>query len=105
MEEARTTYFQNCLDRFRAGERGAVEDLLNAAMRRLERLTRKMLAGYPDLRRWEQTDDVLQNALLRLHHALESVRPESLQHFFRLAALQIRRELIDLARHYFGRQG
>jgi RNA polymerase sigma-70 factor (ECF subfamily) len=64
-----------------------------------------MLKDYRRLRRWEQTDDVLQNALVRLHRSLEDVAPPSLRDFYRLAALQIRRELIDLARHYFGPEG
>jgi RNA polymerase sigma-70 factor (ECF subfamily) len=42
---------------------------------------------------------------MRLRHALESVTPESVGHFFRLAAAQIRREIIDLGRHYSGPQG
>jgi RNA polymerase sigma-70 factor (ECF subfamily) len=64
-----------------------------------------MLKGYPHVCRWEQTDDVLQNALMRLYRALADVRPESLRHFYSLAALQIRRELLDLSKHYFGPEG
>ena len=58
-----------------AQAREAQERLLEHAGGRLEELTRKMFHGYPRLRRWEQTGDVLQNALLRLHHALADVRP------------------------------
>ena len=61
--------------------------------------------GYPRLRRWEQTDDVLQNALLRLHQSLASVQPATSREFYGLAALQIRRELIDLSRRHFGPLG
>ena len=46
-----------------------------------------------------------QDALLRLWRALQDVRPTSLREFFRLAAVQVRREMIDLARHHFGPQG
>jgi RNA polymerase sigma-70 factor (ECF subfamily) len=83
----------------------ARERLLEHAGGRLERLTRKMLGRYPRLRRWEDTGDVLQNALLRLHRALGAVRPGSIREFFALAATQIRRELIDLSRHHFGPEG
>ena len=72
---------------------------------RLEALTRRMLRHYPRLRRWEQTGDVLQNAVLRLHRSLATVRPESPARFYGLAAAQIRRELADLARHHFGPEG
>jgi len=64
-----------------------------------------MLKGYPRLRRWEQTDDVLQNAVMRLHRALGQVQPANTADFFRLAALNIRRELLDLAKHYYGPRG
>ena len=64
-----------------------------------------MLKGYPNVRRWEQTDDVLQNAALRLHRTLQQLPVGTARDFFRLAALHIRRELLDLARHHYGPQG
>jgi RNA polymerase sigma-70 factor (ECF subfamily) len=96
---------QGWLDRLQAGDESARTELLNCACERLTRLTRKMLKGYPRLKRWEQTDDVLQNAVMRLHRALGQVRPASSADFFRLAALNIRRELLDLAKHYYGPRG
>ena len=57
------------------------------------------------MQRWSDTDDVLQASLLRLHRALASVQPESVRKFYGLAATQIRRELIDLARSQYGPQG
>jgi RNA polymerase sigma-70 factor (ECF subfamily) len=88
-----------------AASEGARGEVLHHACDRLETLTRRMLRHYPRLRRWEQTGDVLQNALLRLHRALATVRPESAGAFYGLAAAHIRRELIDLARHHFGPEG
>jgi RNA polymerase sigma factor (sigma-70 family) len=64
-----------------------------------------MFRNYPQLRRWEETDDVFQNAILRLYRSLGDVRPDSVRGFFALAATQIRRTLIDLARHHFGPEG
>lgn len=100
-----STQIQLRLDRLRAGDASARDELLNIACARLGRLARKMIRGYPDVRRWEQTDDVVQNAALRLWRALDQVRPESVLGFIRLASTQIRRELIDLARHYGGPEG
>jgi DNA-directed RNA polymerase specialized sigma24 family protein len=93
------------LDLVRLGDEQARNRLVAHACERLRRLTSRMLQGYPGVRRWEETDDVLQNALLRLCRALEGTTPESVRHFYNLAALQIRRELIDLARHHLGPQG
>lgn len=102
---ATTTRIQLRLDRLRAGDPSARDELLQVACDRLTRLARKMLRGYRGVGRWEQTDDVLQNAALRLCRALERVRPETVRSFINLAAVQIRRELIDLARHYDGPEG
>ena len=64
-----------------------------------------MLKGYPGVARWEQGDDVAQNAIIRLDRALRAVTPPTARDFFRLAAVEVRRELIDLARHYQGPRG
>ena len=100
-----TILLQQKLDEIRAGHDDAAEALMSHAYERLRKLARKMLANYPAVHRWEQTDDVLQNAAMRLNRAVKQVQPESVRAFFGLAALQIRRVLIDLARHYGGPQG
>lgn len=95
---------RSCLARLREGDTTALNDLILFASKRLETLTRRMLRDYPRVQRWAQTDDVLQNALVRLCRSLESVEPAGVQEFYSLAATQIRRELLDLARHYSGPQ-
>src|SRR5260370_29895513 len=100
-----TLRLQHCLDRLRAGDEAARKELLNASCERLLRLTRKMFRADGRLQRWEQTDDVFHNAMLRLCRALQEITPGSLREFFRLAAVQVHRELIDLARHYYGPHG
>lgn len=94
-----------CIQRLNDGDEFARGELLNLACDRLLRLTRSMLRDFPGVARWEQTDDIFQNASIRLYHALVDVEVLDPRHFFRLAALQIRRELIDLARRYQGPQG
>ena len=93
------------VDRLQAGDESARGELIRAAQDRLERLARKMLRQFPDVRRWEQTSDVLQNALIRLDRALRDVAPDSSAGFFKLAGTQLRRELLDLTRHYRGAEG
>src|SRR5581483_10527238 len=93
------------IHRLRAGGPDARNALLVHTGERLRQLARRMLKGYPQVGRWEQTDDVLQNALIRLCRAVEVSPPESARHFYNLAALQLRRELLDLADRYQGPQG
>lgn len=92
-------------DAAEATQDSAPEAIIERAMQRLVRLCRRMLRAYPRLRRWEETDDVLQEAALRLYRALHDVQPRSELELVGLAAVQVRRTLIDLARHHFGPLG
>lgn len=100
-----STLIEGWLGRLRAGDAQAREALLRCACERLTVLTRKMLKGFGRVRRWEQTDDVVQNSLMRLYKTLEDIQPANAVEFYRLAALNIRRELLDLAKHYYGPRG
>jgi RNA polymerase sigma-70 factor (ECF subfamily) len=103
--ELNTTYLHVLVDRFRHGDRDAADQLIRAALERMKVLAHQWLQRSPIVRRWADADDVLQNALLRLHRALLEVRPESTRAFFAIAAEMIRRELIDLARQLRGAHG
>jgi RNA polymerase sigma-70 factor (ECF subfamily) len=61
-----------------------------------------MLRRFPNIREWTETLDVVQGSLVRLLATLQNLRPESTSHFFNLAALHLRRELLDLARQFGG---
>jgi RNA polymerase sigma-70 factor (ECF subfamily) len=100
-----STEFRVLLERANAAEEGAFDELAILATERLRGLARRMLRRYPHLRRWEETDDIFQAALIRLHRSLTEVKPDSRRAFFGLAITQLRRTLIDLARHYYGAHG
>ena len=80
-----TAQIQRWIDGLGAGDASAREALLACAAKRLTRLTHNMLKDYPGVHRWEETDDILQNATLRLCRALETVKPPSVRDFFRCA--------------------
>ena len=105
MADASTSRLQPLLARANAGDAAARAELIEHSCQRLRRLAHALLHDFPRVRRWEDTDDVLQNALLRLLRSLQAVAPQGVADYFRLAARQMRRELIDLARHYYGPQG
>ena len=71
-------------------------------MKRLHVIASRMLADFPAVRRWNDTGDVLQGSLVRLHRALAEVHPTSVRDLLALATTQMHRELIDLARKYAG---
>jgi len=95
-----TIIVQQHLDRLRSGDNAARDDLVGLACGRLRLLASQMLRRYPGVRAQEQTDDVLQNSLLRLHRALSETLPQSPLHFFRLAGQHVRWELLDLAKRH-----
>jgi RNA polymerase sigma-70 factor (ECF subfamily) len=105
MADAPTSLLQSLLLRVNAGDPAARAQLLEHTRGRLVRLAHTMLRDFPRVRRWEETDDVLQNALLRLLQGLERVAPATVADYFRLATRQLRRELLDLVRHYYGPHG
>jgi RNA polymerase sigma factor (sigma-70 family) len=102
---AKTTVLVELLERMKGGDLAASDELIRAFQGRLEQLARKMFVRHPGVGRWVEVEDVLQNSLLRLLRALESIRPASTRAFFGLAAEQMRRELLDLGRHFYGAQG
>lgn len=99
------TVIRHCIDQLNAGNMEIRGELIDFAYARLQRMTKKMKGDFERLGRWEQTDDILQNASLRLFDSLRSVTLADERHFYRLAALQIRREMVDLCRHYQGPLG
>lgn len=100
-----TTQLQNLIDLAIKGDDFAWGATLNHACERLRALASRMMRTNHRVRRWAETDDVLQNSLIRLHRSLSEVRPETSRQFYGLATTQIRRELIDLARKHFGAEG
>ena len=105
MDQNVTAHVQNCIERLKSGDESARELLLAGTCERLRKLASMMLKSYSRVRRFEETDDVLNSAMVRLNRALTTSTPESPRHYFRLAALQIRRELKDLVKRYFGPLG
>jgi RNA polymerase sigma factor (sigma-70 family) len=91
-----------CLERLAAGDLSARGPILELCATRLRVLASRMLDRFPGVRRWDDTDDVFQNAALRLHRALTEIRPQAPRDVMLLAAAQVRRELLDLARRYAG---
>lgn len=89
-----------CLNRLAAGDLTARDQLIELCSERLRLLTHKLLARYPGVRRCDDTDDVFQDAIMRLHRALGDLaaKGESPRSLMALGAIQIHRQLLDLAR-------
>ncbi|MCZ2341656.1 MAG: sigma-70 family RNA polymerase sigma factor [Bacteroidales bacterium] len=102
---AGTATLQRLLDEAAYGQPEVYDELLQRASDRLLALARWRMSGFPGLQRWSEADDVVQNAMMRLHRCLTELKPPTVTAFFGLAALQIRRELLDLTKSVFGPEG
>ena len=96
---------QTSLGRANDGDRESFSKLIRRFETRLQRLVQQMFSDFPRLKRWEQTDDIYQQALIRLHKSLGDAKPTSIDQFLGLTATQVRRTLLDLSRHHFGALG
>jgi RNA polymerase sigma factor (sigma-70 family) len=97
-----TTKIGELLDRIKAAEPGAREELLAESQERFRQLASRMLKQFPQLRvrGRAETGIVLNDVLLEMHAALDRVAFESPRHFINLAAQKTRQTLLDLARKY-----
>lgn len=100
MNDDQLNELDDLVNRIRGGDGGAKRVLFERTTDRLKNLTRKMLRGFSSVRRWEETDDVWQNVSMRIWRSFEDVEFESARHFLNLAAMQIRRELLNLAESF-----
>ena len=93
-----TDELESLIERLKAGDEAARSSLIERSQQRFELLARKMLRDFERLRLRADTNDILQRTMLRLWQALEKVELNDAQHFLRLGALNMRRELLDLVR-------
>jgi RNA polymerase sigma factor (sigma-70 family) len=105
-----TVLLKDWIADIKEGDDSAFEGLIAHFQKRLEALARKMLKGFPIVIGKDQTEDVLQEALLHFPTAFRKLVQEggTLNEtktfhgadLVRFAAELIRRELIDLAKKY-----
>ena len=91
-----TEVMHDCIDRHRTGDAHAANQLIGKAAGRLENLTKKVVGHFRGRR--ADVDEILQLAMIRLVNSLKVVRPESTRSFYNFAAVQMRRELLDMIR-------
>lgn len=65
-----STNIGNLLYRVKSKEPKAKEELIAHSLEHLEKLSRRMFRKYPNLRTLEETDDIVQKLVMRLHKML-----------------------------------
>lgn len=79
------------------------DQLISRAYLRLQELAHRILYSYDREKLDEETDGLVAEAYLRLNRSLDDLKPETVRQFFGLAALQMRRHLLDKLRAIHGR--
>lgn len=95
-----TVLLRRGIEQLSAGDMSVRGELLNIACQRLMRLTSRLRREFDGCSASDRsTQEVFENASLRLYQALHDTPIKDVRHFYRLAAIQIRRELAELCRH------
>lgn len=105
MPDDKTESIEAAIQRLNNGDPNARDELIRVMMDRFRSTASRLLRRNPKVRRWEMTDDVMQETMLRLYRSLEDAQPATPRELFGLARLQITRELTDLARKHYGPMG
>lgn len=100
-----TLAMQDLLSQLQSGENVETikKQLVARAYSRLRILAHKMLNSYNRHAIDEETEGLVAEAYFRLDRALNDLQPETVRQFFGLAALQMRRHLLDKLRSIHGR--
>lgn len=101
--EGTDSLVRQALDRLARGDASAKNELFALVRRQFERMARKLLrwnTSYDGLRRWEQTDDVVQQLSTRMLRALDTQSLTTPRDFFKLAATNLHWELKALREHH-----
>jgi RNA polymerase sigma factor (sigma-70 family) len=88
------------LARHCAGDEHAREMLIDYVGAKIAAKVAKLLPDFPGVGRWDRPSDIKQEALMKTLMALADVKPQSERHLLNLAALQVKRVLIDKAREH-----
>jgi len=92
-----------CLLRLQNGEKGAARELVELAYERLRALAHQIFGATDPMRRIMDPTDVVNASFVRMIKALEESKPATVGDFLGLAGSKIRQQLIDEARHHWGR--
>jgi len=99
VKSERATVLLKLFDRLRSGDAKAAVELIGLWYGRLRRLAGAILhRRFPRIAPFHDASSVLHRSLLRLLNSLHQEQPACISDFIGFSALQIRRELLDLAR-------
>ncbi len=93
-----STNVRDLLGKVTQQEAGATDLLFQHCMERMRVLAHRLFQSRKDLHLFEESDDLLQKTLVRLHRAIHVLKPSTTRAFMTIALQNMRWALKDLAR-------
>jgi len=90
------------LDAMAAGDLRAKGRIIELCSDRMRLWVQRMLRRFPKVGRWEEDGDVFQEAMIKFLQAMDQITFDSPRHVMAVAITQVKRVLIDMARHHGG---
>lgn len=98
MSDQAPEFLHSLIQRLQTGDLSARHTLISQSYGQLHRLVARMMRHFPIIEKHATTTDVLHECLIRLWKSLDKVPVSSPEGFFSLAALHVRRYLLDTVR-------
>jgi RNA polymerase sigma-70 factor (ECF subfamily) len=94
-----TVRLRRGIEQLNTGDSSVRGELLNIACERLMQLTERLQREFRATGQVPSTEDVFHGASLRLYQSLHDTPIRDVRHFYQIATVEIRRELIELCRY------
>ena len=98
-----STNVRDLLGKVTQQEAGATDLLFRHCMERMRVLAHRLFQSRKDLHLFEESDDLLQKTLVRLHRAIHVLKPSTTRAFMTIALQNMRWALKDLSRDMHNR--
>jgi len=98
-----STNVRDLLGKVTQQEAGATDLLFQHCMERMRVLAHRLFQSRKDLHLFEESDDLLQKTLVRLHRAIQVLKPVTTRAFMTIALQNMRWALKDLSRDMHNR--
>jgi RNA polymerase sigma factor (sigma-70 family) len=102
MSESTTYDIEQCLQRLQTNDPTVRSELMDYSQRRLRILAERMFSRVPTPDLSNNANTFHDDALIRIWNSIEQMRPETVEEFLEIAAVQIRRSLFELANSCLG---
>jgi RNA polymerase sigma factor (sigma-70 family) len=93
----------DCLNHLNSGDHSVLERLVEHSYERFRVFASRQLRHFPTAKKYNDTQDILHDVLLKMLKKIKSNPPSCAQEFFAIVSRDIRNHLVDQLRYFLGR--